>query len=1200
MDNHYPEIEEGLKNLLEHNNNNLYLESLINLFLTVETFHAYEQAIVVFVNTEKKFKNYKVDEYSSSYISIIELLVQKFIYLSKKKQKQTKFITNIFYLYEILSHFSFENIHSSELHLIKKNYLEQYSNVEYSSSLQFFYNDLIFISDILNQQKEAFKDYLKRLMILNVHTATKLSYSDFVLTYIRYFKIDFETILFTMKELFEESTYFKFSALQRRSIFNWAFHGMWSSIPEYLGHKKWMQLYEPVKNIIFKHFEQDQIDEGMYTQFFLWHIMGNNYQTQEEFTKFNDEINKPLEKYYQQIALNYQLVKPKSQQKEKINIALVKDRIENTSPTQIELEFIKKLVKNKIFNEKYNLKIYSCNYFEKSIDNDVTIKKFNELGIKVINPNKHIINEKGYYHNHFEDAIRLRDSIIKNDTDIMIVAVSTFPAIDFLLINRTAPRQIYWSHGNSQYDVKGIDERISHFGQKSIFEFDVFRVDADKEVYNPTIDSKSIKKVKNLFPKDKFILGSIGRLVKIESEEYLETVSKIMKQNPNTIYLACGLGNNEKIREIIKKLDIQDRFYFTGFIDPHIYGHVIELLLVPFPLGGGEATSEYAAKGRPFLMLDINAEKSSVFGDARIYATDINDYVNVANNIIQNIDQRERVTNYVKKEYVKKDFGSIAYFLKELHGLSTIRFMEMLDNKESMNRDKEFIPLPSLVKKIDNKIDLLKKKNNIVMIEDFIEELSFGHIEQRANYNYILAEYFYNNNYLAKAKVCIERAWLFFNFEESILPLYIKINKLSNDISAIYEAYKRIGMKHEKNGNISKALYYFNQAHYNKGYINNIDEYKYDFDIIDSIERMAIPYRPNNYHKRNSSKKKIALVLYGVAHQNSSLINVNKIWLKNAIKENNEITIYLLDKKNTIRKSKGAINDIAIFCNLEIKVKIFDNFEDDSKRLINISKTIYEDKSDILLMGASMAKYEHAFIVATKPAPKTIGFLYGPPEQFCYPYIDEVFSPSFHPAMDSPAKLNTKHNPIILCSKSKEVTKVNKKALFSLNENSKILMSIGRITKFQSRKYWSLIMNLLRTHKTTYYVVIGINKEDIPHSFIDEDLQDRVLFFGWIDHNKSQELLSGADIILDTYPNGGGLTVLQGMCLDKPIVMFKNDYENRYNQNNWSLEKEFMNLKELVLERNFNGFESLVGELLENSELRASLGKKCNNPSIKK
>ena len=86
-----------------------------------------------------------------------------------------------------------------------------------------------------------------------------------------------------------------------------------------------------------------------------------------------------------------------------------------------------------------------------------------------------------------------------------------------------------------------------------------------------------------------------------------------MKQNPHTIYLACGSGDKTPIMKKVKKFDIQDRFYFTGHIDPHSYGYIIDLYLNTFPFASGEATTEFAIKGHGVLNNKHNNQNILLF-----------------------------------------------------------------------------------------------------------------------------------------------------------------------------------------------------------------------------------------------------------------------------------------------------------------------------------------------------------------------------------------------------------------------------------------------------------------------------------------------------------------------------------------------------------------------------------------------------------
>lgn len=598
MQQNYNEIYKAFKNLLDTNNHEVYFESIINLIKIAPSLKELEQSIIVFVNIERDYKNYIIKENNTYFVEIFSQLQIKFTNLIENIQDDMTPITEIFYIHEIAS--KIDNFPTSQhLEFISNKIKNHYNKLEYSSPIQIYINDILFISDIINGKKDFLKDYFKRTLTLHVYKAQLTKRVDVIKSLVLYFNLDIDFILGVEKELLEQKHYFSLNKEARRSIFNWTFHVLWN-IQEYFNHTKWNDLYPYWKELLFKHLENNEIEEAMYLQFFIYHFTSNSFQTQEEFKNFNDEITLPASKYYKEYGKQNKLkiCKKNISKNKKINIAFVKDRIENTSITNVELSLFKNILKDKEFTNNYKITVYSCNYFEKSEDNPNIINQFTDLGINVINPNSELYGQFPFYCSHLQKAINLRESIIENDTDIMIVCTNNYPIVDFLFTTRTAPKQIFWSHGNDMYDTEGIDTRITHFSHdETKFSFELFRIPKNIAMYNPKIDISIVNKIRSKYPKETFILGAIGRLVKMDSQEYLETVAKIMIQNPNTIFMACGSGSQEGIKEKISKLGINDRFYFMGQVNSDIYGHVIDLYLDPFPLSGGEALLEYLAKG---------------------------------------------------------------------------------------------------------------------------------------------------------------------------------------------------------------------------------------------------------------------------------------------------------------------------------------------------------------------------------------------------------------------------------------------------------------------------------------------------------------------------------------------------------------------------------------------------------------------------
>jgi len=440
-----------------------------------------------------------------------------------------------------------------------------------------------------------------------------------------------------------------------RSGFNWMLHKIWN-IPTFYNHPIWKDLYDPLKSLIESLMKQDRVSETMYVEFFTYHFMGNNFHTIDEWREFNRNVTQKTAPFYQAHAKKLPPCNPKK--KDKKRIAFVKDRIVFNSPFQVEYSLFKSLMEQKEFTDHYEIAVYTFNQFEKSHDDPKCIDMLESIGVKVINPVQSF-QPYAFYNDHYKKALKMRETLLKDDIDIMI-AGGVFPIVDFLYLSRTAPVQIYYSHGNCAFDIDGIDKRVSHFEQEcKEFRWNIISVPMAKEFLVGTEGEKEVGLIikedyKRRFGEDVVILGTIGRLVKIDSDEYLKTIAKIMEQNPNTIYLACGGGNEDSIKDKIKKFGInEERFIFNGLIKPHVYGWVIDVWPDSFPLRQGQSKNEYLAKGGVVVFMEkyVNDTIKNWYKDLdiKVLAKDKDEYISIMESFIKNPNKREQVQRFNTK-----------------------------------------------------------------------------------------------------------------------------------------------------------------------------------------------------------------------------------------------------------------------------------------------------------------------------------------------------------------------------------------------------------------------------------------------------------------------------------------------------------------------------------------------------------------------
>ncbi len=494
--------------------------------------------------------------------------------------------------------------------------------------------------------KMAISGYLEEAIKIDLHQLMGTGVIEFLRGFFNFFPIPIEEVLEAMRHNLEKNRYFSLNPIARRSIFCWALHFFWLN-PRFFYNTQWSELYPLLKILFIEHFKRNELDEAMYLQFFMTVTNASFFQTQEQWKVFNQEIIKTAEPFYKEYAKTLPLCKEKIRPMGKKIIGILKERALAHSPYKVEWSLLKALMQDTQFTEEYDVKIYMMGYVENGFDDLKIIKSYQDIGIEVVNVVKTILAKSIYYHSHLEKALAIRDKILKDEVDILIFSNDCYDIHDFLMVSRCAPKQIFWSHGNGEYDIIGIDQRISHCTFENNFSWNHFIVPmAFERFYTPEISVHTIAKEREKYPDKVLILGTIGRLVKVDSKEYLNTVAKVMKQNPNTIYIAAGAGNMNQIREKVEILGISDRFYMPGFVDPHIYGCIIDLWMDTFPLSGGESLNEYTAKGRvPIILLSKEHpiyEQLQKMGTLesliRIYAFSVDDYMAVANYLLQNPD----------------------------------------------------------------------------------------------------------------------------------------------------------------------------------------------------------------------------------------------------------------------------------------------------------------------------------------------------------------------------------------------------------------------------------------------------------------------------------------------------------------------------------------------------------------------------------
>ena len=470
--------------------------------------------------------------------------------------------------------------------------------------------------------------------------------------------------------------------------------------------------------------------------------------------------------------------------------------------------------------------------------------------------------------------------------------------------------------------------------------------------------------------------------------------------------------------------------------------------------------------------------------------------------------------------------------------------------------------------------------------------------EERARTNRLLAEAYFHSGRkedLQHARVFIQRAWLLARFEPDLLPLYTQIHAALDDIPAIREAYKRVGIAAAARGDVSQAITYFDQWQYAYMQFKRLDKFEYDFDILDSINRLTRPHRFSPKLRRdilNSGKIRVAYLVKGITELGSIIVKVSLLFARYHDRSRFEPAFFVPESENVINTSEAAREHVRLFESYGCKVITAPNTGATHEQLRAVARTIYDMRSDLLVTSGALTQFQHYYITSLRPAPVVVGLVQGPPPQFAPPDLDAAIVWSIHPLIDCP--VDSLRVPLRGDLPERDKITPYKRQELDIPDHALVVASAGRYVKFQERGFWQAVVDLLHEFPHMYYLVMGPDESQIPFlpDVLTTESKARIRFLSWRGDSYLQALCL-ADVLIDTFPSGGGGTLLDPLALGIPCVSFENNYMKRFDQTDWSLADEFINIPEMVVPRwDFDGMKRVVGRLLTDEMYRSEVARR--------
>jgi len=432
------------------------------------------------------------------------------------------------------------------------------------------------------------------------------------------------------------------------------------------------------------------------------------------------------------------------------------------------------------------------------------------------------------------------------------------------------------------------------------------------------------------------------------------------------------------------------------------------------------------------------------------------------------------------------------------------------------------------------------------------------------------------------------RAFGLWDGEPGFIDDHLALLRADGDAEGIRAAGKRAGMLSVGQRDVMSAVRYFNIHHYAYQSTGRGDRYEYDHDILRAIERLAgvgaegrLPQRP----AVPGNKIRVAYLVYGANHTKSVLVRLMLDFASHHDRDQFEVLFFSPDIDIPARQANA---DLLHSAGGKL---ITANSPDDRICLAETATAVDRFAPDFLVSVAALADYRQYYLFARCPAAVRVSLSYGPPAQFVPPTTDWVITASIHTLIDSP-----QDGSLIQIEATPPVPPQGAGSLpegVYIPEGAVVIMAAGRSEKFLSRQYWEAILDVLEAFPNACFIAFGLI---VRPDFLDE-LQAtapgrRVQVLGWLEDY--HDLLARADIVVDTYPSGGGLTVMDSMVFGIPVLAFANDYLNPFDQTNWNPAEEILCNPELVVPRDdFKVFSRRLSDLISDPVLRKRLGEEC-------
>ncbi|HJP95003.1 MAG TPA: hypothetical protein VJ875_23785 [Pyrinomonadaceae bacterium] len=446
---------------------------------------------------------------------------------------------------------------------------------------------------------------------------------------------------------------------------------------------------------------------------------------------------------------------------------------------------------------------------------------------------------------------------------------------------------------------------------------------------------------------------------------------------------------------------------------------------------------------------------------------------------------------------------------------------------------------------------------------------------------------------LQYAKSCIDRALLLSRYSVDVLPLLVQINQALADVDAIRDAFKRTGIEAASRGKFDEALTLFDRWLSANAEFKRNDIHTFDADVIACVERMGALHRfsPRNTATENR-KLRVAYLTHGLRQPGSVLVKIDRVFARLHDKSRFDIAYFAVDNPNDLSSSPDAQTAIADFRDSGCQFFVPPEKETTYERLLGVGQQIHDFGADVLVTSAALATFQNYLIASLRPAPVTIAFNQGSTPQFSWHSFDHTINWFLTTLPDCPSDCS--HVPLELELPRKGEITPELHGQFTIPAGATILTTGGRWHKFQRPEFWHVMSELLTELPDLYWLVLGFDEDEVPflNDIVTPEARQKIRFKNWGPDYLTY--LAAADFVVDSYPMGGGVFLMEAMSMGLPVLSFHHDYVAYYRNDDCSGGEEIVGIEDLLIERsNFNELKQRIAMLVRDPDRRREFGEQC-------